>query len=139
MPQDETEFDKLLKETREWEARDRARHKAFAMKDDGDAEPFAAASRAPAVTVDDLRKKVAADLQPPMRETAPKAQAARVEMPKPATAIKAALETVVKQAQTQRAADRAKAAERTKGKGAWGWIWVVVLLYFIFKHFVRWR
>ena len=34
MAQDETEFDKLLKETREWEARDRARHGSSAMRED---------------------------------------------------------------------------------------------------------
>jgi len=140
MAQDETEFDKLLKEAREWEARDRARHKPFAMKEDGDARPFPPASRAPAVTVEELEKKTAADLQPPKREAPPKAQAPRVEMQKPAAAIKAAFETVVKQAQAQRAADRAKAPERAKRKGGWGsLIWVLILLYFIFKHFLHWR
>jgi len=125
MAHDETEFDKLLKETREWEARDRARHKSSGMKDEGGAEPFPAPSRAPTVTIEELEKRTAVDLgrkpEPPPK----------VEMPKPAAAIKVALKTAMKQAQAQQAADR------TRKKGGWGWIWVVILLYFIIKHFAR--
>lgn len=135
MAHDETEFDKLLKEAREWDARDRARHKSSVMEEDGAAEPFPPASRAPMVTIEELAKKTAADLGP--KREPPKVETPTVETPKPTVAIRAALGTVVKQAQAQRVADRAKAADRAKRKGGWGWIWVLILLYFVFKRFVR--
>jgi len=124
MTHDDTDFDRLLKETREWEARDRARHKSIGMKDGDGAEPFPAGPRAPTVTVEELERKTAADLKP-IREPPPGA-----ETPKPATAIKIALRAV-KQAQAHRPADRARS------KGGWGWIWALILLYFIIKHFTR--
>jgi predicted Zn-dependent protease len=141
MAHDETDFDKLLREAREWDARDRARHKSSAMTDGGAAEPFPAASRGPTVSIGELEKKTAMDLGP-KREATPKAERPKVEMlraetPKPVAAIKTAFETVMKQAQAQRAADRAKAADRARRKGGWGWIWLLIALYFVFKHFVR--
>ncbi|HXS52389.1 MAG TPA: hypothetical protein VN782_07650 [Usitatibacter sp.] len=80
MAQDETEFDRLLKETREWEARDRARHPASAMKDEGDGDSFRPASRAPTVTTGELEKKTTADLnlKPPPKAQAAQPQATRV-------------------------------------------------------------
>ena len=50
MAQDETEFDKLLKETREWEARDRARHGSSAMSEDEPAPGVPAPPRTPTKT-----------------------------------------------------------------------------------------
>ena len=52
MAQDETEFDKLLKEAREWDARDRARHKSFDIAQGAEAprapQPAPAATPKPA-------------------------------------------------------------------------------------------
>lgn len=59
MAHDETEFDKLLKETREWEARDRARHKGLGMNEDARPDGFAPASRAPSIATGELGKKAA--------------------------------------------------------------------------------
>jgi hypothetical protein len=129
MSNDETEFDKLLKDAREWDARDRSRHKGFDMQDEGAGEPFASRPRAPVVTIEELEKKEAADLhagrEPPRIETPAKA----------ATAIKAVLKTAVSQAK----AEQAKARERARPKGGgWGWIvWALVIAYFVFKHYLR--
>ncbi len=143
MAQDETEFDKLLKETREWEARDRARHKSSMMEDGAEAS-FPAASRAPMVTIEELEKKTAVGLEPTRDAQAQaKAQAQarvqtpKVEVPRAAATIKAAIETAMKQAQVLRTTDRGKAAPRAKGKGGWSWIWWLVALYFIFRHYLR--
>ena len=127
MASDETEFDKLLRETREWEARERARHPPFGMKEDGDADPFPrpspspspSPSPAPTVTIEELRKKVAMGVKP------------RIDAPKAAAAIKGAMQDAVKQAQAQRT------TVREKKKGGWGWIWILIVLYILFKTFLR--
>ena len=123
MAQDETEFDKLLKETREWEARDRERHKHSGMNGDAERDGFAPASRAPSVTTGEFGKNatdVGPSREPPRM----------LETPKPAGAIRI-LKAAVKQAQAQPETTRARR------KGGWGWIWVVILMYFLFRHFVR--
>jgi len=125
MARDETDFDKLLKETREWEARDRDRRKSFGMKDDEAMEPPSVASRAPTVTVEELRRRTRPDLEP-KAGPGPAMQA-----PNPAAAIQAALKTGIRQAQAQRT------TERARRKRGWGWIWLLIALYFVFKHFVR--
>jgi len=127
MAQDESDFEKLLQEAREWDARDRARHKSL-MSDRNGADPFPTASRAPTVTVEELGKKAATDFDR-KRAPPPRAEAPRAEAPRPAASIKVALKTAVKQAQAQSAAGRAAR------KGNWGWIWIAILLYFIIKHF----
>ena len=148
MASDETEFDKLLRETREWEARERARHPPFGMKEDGDADPFPrpspspSPSPAPTVTIEELRKKIAIDvkprveapkIEPPDVGPAPKMGALpRIDAPKAAAAIKGAIQDAVKQAQAQRTTVR----EKKKG-GGWGWIWILIVLYFFFKTFLR--
>lgn len=125
MANDDTEFDKLLKEAREWDARDRARHKSL-MKDDDAADSFVAPSRAPTVTIAELGKKAAVDLNAGR-------QAPRMETPKPAPSFKVALKTVVKQAKAQQATERAK----PKASG-WGWIiWALIIGYFVLKRFVH--
>lgn len=124
MASDETEFDKLLKEAREWDARDRLRHKPL-IRDEGDAEPFATASRAPVVTIAELEKKTV-DLNAGR-------QAPRMEAPKIGPSIKIALKTAVKQAKAQQATERAK----TKS-GGWGWIiWALVIGYFVLKRYLH--
>ena len=125
MANDDSDFEKLLKEAREWDARDRARHQSL-MKDDSGADSFAIPSRAPTVTIDELEKKAAVDLnagrQRPMMET-----------PKPAASIKVALKTAVKQAKAQQTMERAK----PKGSG-FGWIiWALIIGYFVFKRFLH--
>ena len=124
MARDETEFDRLLNEAREWEARDRARHRSFGMKEDGAAQPFPAASRAPAVTGEGPGRKAAPGRAPKLGPT-PGME------PRTPPKIMSVLETAMKEMQAQAAANRAKR------KGRWGWIWVPILLYFVFRHFVR--
>ena len=129
MASDETEFDKLLREAREWEARDRARHPPFGMKEEGDGDPFprpspspsppSSSSPAPTVTIEELRKKVAMGVKP------------RIDAPKAAAAIKGAIQDAMKQGQAQRT------TVREKKKGGWGWIWILIVLYFFFKAFLR--
>ncbi len=146
MASDETEFDKLLREAREWDARDRARHPPFGMKEDGDADSFPRASpsppSAPTVTIEELRKKIAIDVKPkteaakieaPDVGPAPRMGALpSIDAPKAAAAIKGAIQDAMKQAQAQRTTVR----EKKKG-GGWGWIWILVVLYFFFKTFLR--
>ena len=138
MASDETEFDKLLREAREWEARDRARHPPFGMKEDGDADPFPrpSPSPAPTATIEELRKKIAIDVKPKMEAPdigpAPKMGALpSIDAPKAAAAIKGAIQDAMKQAQSQRT------TVREKKKGGWGWIWILIVLYFFFKAFLR--
>jgi len=112
MAQDETEFDKLLREAREWEARDRARHPPFGMEDHAGDEPS--------------------------MPQAPKARVpkpATPQAPKPAEATWGTLKAAMKQAQAQ--ARSQTQATRARKKGNWGWVWVPILLYFVFRHFVR--
>jgi hypothetical protein len=130
MSDDETEFDKLLREAREWDARDRSRHKAFDMDEDA-ADSFAARPRAP-VVLDEQAKKGATDpgagREPPRMEAPAKA----------ASTIQAALKTAVSQAKAERAkARQATGRARPKG-GGWGWIvWALVIAYFIFKRYLH--
>ncbi|HEX3097558.1 MAG TPA: hypothetical protein VHQ02_07560 [Usitatibacter sp.] len=57
MSQDETEFDKLLKETREWEARDRARHGPSAMSENDAAPVVPGPTRTPAKAAEPISMK----------------------------------------------------------------------------------
>ena len=131
MAHDETEFDKLLKEAREWDARDRARHKSFGMQEGGAEPAFQAASRAPTVTLGELGRNATPNLEA-SREPPSNAPAAKPALAaKPAPALKLAIKTAVKQAQAQ------AAAQPRKSKAGWGWIVWLVVLYFVFKHFLR--
>lgn len=127
MASDETEFDKLLREAREWEARDRARHPPFGMREDGDADSFSRTSPSPppTVTIEELRQKGAIGAKPRMGALP------GIDAPKAAAAIKGAIHDAMKQAQAQRT------TVREKKKGGWGWIWIVIVLYFVFKTFLR--
>ena len=130
MAHDETDFDQLLKETREWEARDRQRHKSFGMKEDDGTEAFPAApARAPTVTLEELHKKVAADLG-----KAPQ-PAAKMQAIKAAKAFRIALETAAKRPRESQPPAKAERAKR-KG-GGWGWIIYLIAAYFFYKHFLR--
>ncbi len=124
MAKDETDFDRLLKEAREWEARDRARHKPFGMDEEVDSPPSPAASSAPEVTIEELRKKARANA----RNAPP---AATLETPTSPKEVMTALKAAMKQRQSVRV------AQRTKGKGGWGWIWLLIILFFVVKHFMR--
>ena len=118
MANDETEFDKLLRETREWEARDRARHQSRAMEDDSAPRPRGPASPRPTVTVEELRGKAAKSL-------------AAEKMTSAGPAIKMALKSALKNADAQQ-----RAAKGSKGS-AWGWIWAILILFFIVRHFIH--
>lgn len=125
MSSNESDFDKLLKEAREWDARDRARHKSFDMEGDGDARPSMAGSRAPVVTIEELAKRVDADVQPSRALSAPK-----TAPQKRAQAVTNALNAAMKQKQAQAHAERGK-------RGGWGWMWLLVFLYFAIKFFAH--
>jgi hypothetical protein len=132
MSNDETEFDKLLKEAREWDARDRARHKAFEMQDDAAGDSFASRPRAPVATIGELEKKDAMDLRAGREPSG-------IEAPsRPSTAIKSVLKTAVSQAKARQANAR-QGTERTRAKGGgWGWIvWALVIAYFVFTRYLN--
>jgi hypothetical protein len=125
MAHDETDFDQLLKEAREWDARDRQRHKAM-MQDDGAGQALpTAASPPPTVSIQELQKTVAAD---PGTATRPDV---KMHAAQAAKAFRDVLETAAK-----RPREQAK-AERAKRKGGWGWIIYLIAAYFLFKHFLR--
>jgi hypothetical protein len=137
MAQDETEFDRLLRETREWEARDRARHPAFGMKDDAGGDAFPPASRVPTATIGELEKKAAADVasKPPPKAQAASSQAPNAAAPHSGDVTWGDLKAAMKQARAQAKAQ--SQTTRVRRKGGWGWVWVLILLYFLFRHFVR--
>lgn len=117
MANDETEFDKLLRETREWEARDRARHQSRSMEDHSSPTSRAPASPRPTVTVEELRGRT-------IKSIAAERTAAA------GPAIKMVLKSALKNADAQRAAKGAKGS-------AWGWIWAILILFFIVRHFIH--
>jgi hypothetical protein len=125
MAHDETDFDQLLKEAREWDARDRQRHKAM-MQDDAVAQAFpTAASPPPTVSIGELQKKATADLGTARRPDV------KMHAVQAAKAFRDVLQTAAK-----RPREPAK-AERAKRKGGWGWIIYLIAAYFFFKHFLR--
>jgi hypothetical protein len=128
MDQDETEFDKLLRETREWEARDRQRHKSVAMADDRPSEfPRPSPPKAPSVTVEDILGRSTKPVSSPKPASTPPATPAGVTM----SDFKAAFKAAAKATEAQRTAGR-------RGKASpWGWIWAILILFFLIRHFAR--
>jgi hypothetical protein len=123
MGSDESDFDKLLKEAREWEARDRARHRSFAVEGDGEARPPAAGPQAPRSAAEAHAK--GADAMP-----------GRGAFMKPAPRERVQTITEALRAAMARTQAQAQANPRKRG-GGWGWIWVLVVLYFLFRRYLH--